>query len=47
MTADPSAAKTSDIVAAPSALLGRVRMRILIYLGALLVLLGFGSPAGG
>jgi hypothetical protein len=47
MSADAAAAKTLDIVAAPSVLPAGVRMRILIYLGALLVLLGFGSPAGG
>src|ERR1700761_9194879 len=38
-------AKTSDFAAAP--LPAGVRMRIVIYLGVLLVLLGFGSPGGG
>src|SRR5271165_2497735 len=47
MTADLTAAKTSDILATPSVLPAGVRTRILIYLSVLLVLLGFGSPAGG
>ena len=47
MTADRTAAKTSDVVVRPSVLPAGVRTRILIYLGVLLVLLGFGSPAGG
>jgi len=47
MTADAAAAKTSDLAAAPSVLPAGVRTRILIYLGVLLVLLGFGSPGGG
>jgi MFS family permease len=42
-----AAAKTSDLAAAPSTLPASVRLRILIYLGVLLVLLGFGSPGGG
>jgi hypothetical protein len=45
MTSDYAAAKTSDLAAAPSVLPAGVRKRILIYLGVLLVLLGFGSPA--
>jgi MFS family permease len=47
MTAAPTAAKAADIAAAPSVLPAGVRTRILIYVGVLLVLLGFGSPAGG
>jgi hypothetical protein len=47
MTSDAAAAKTSDLAAAPSVLPAGVRTRILIYLGVLLMLLGFGSPAGG
>jgi MFS family permease len=47
MTSDYAAAKTSDLAATPSVLPAGVRKRILIYLGVLLVLLGFGSPAGG
>jgi hypothetical protein len=39
-----AAAKTR---AEPSPLLAGLRMRILIYLGVLLLLLGFGSPGGG
>src|SRR5215469_15191902 len=46
MTLD-AAARTSDLVTMPSALPAGVRVRILIYLGVLLVLLGFGSPVGG
>jgi MFS family permease len=46
MTSDDDA-KTSDLAAAPSVLPVGVRMRIVIYLGVLLVLLGFGSPGGG
>ena len=46
MTLD-AAAKTSDQAAAHSVLPAGVRTRILIYLGVLLVLLGFGSPGGG
>ena len=46
MTSDDDA-KTSDLAAAPSVLPASVRMRIVIYLGVLLVLLGFGSPGGG
>ncbi len=46
MTSDDDA-KTSDLAGAPSALPAGVRMRIVIYLGVLLVLLGFGSPGGG
>jgi hypothetical protein len=46
MTSD-AAAKTSAPPAAPSALPASERTRILIYLGMLLVLLGFGSPGGG
>jgi MFS family permease len=47
MTSDDAAARTSDPTAAPSVLPASVRMRVLIYLGVLLVLLGFGSPGGG
>jgi hypothetical protein len=47
MTSDAAAANTSDLAAAPSVLPAGVRTRILIYLGVLLVLLGFGSPGGG
>ena len=44
---DATAANTSDPAAAPSVLPAGVRTRILIYLGVLLVLLGFGSPGSG
>jgi MFS family permease len=47
MTTDFAAAKTTDLAAAPWVLPAGVRMRILIYLGVLLVLPGFGSPGGG
>ncbi len=47
MTEDPSAAQSLDTVAAPSVLPPRVNTRILIYLGGLLILMGFGSPGGG
>jgi hypothetical protein len=36
-----------NLAAEPSALPASARTRILIYLGVLLVLLGFGSPGGG
>ena len=47
MTSDAAAVNTSDLAATPSVLPTSVRTRILIYLGILLVLLGFGSPGGG
>jgi hypothetical protein len=47
MTTDDAAVKTSDLAAAPSVLPAGVRTKIVIYLGVLLVLLGFGSPGGG
>ena len=47
MSSDDAAAKTSDLAAAPSVLPAGVRTKIVIYLGVLLVLLGFGSPGGG
>lgn len=47
MTSDDAAAKTSDLAAALSVLPAGVRTKIVIYLGGLLVLLGFGSPGGG
>jgi hypothetical protein len=47
MTSDDAAATTSDLAAAPSVLPAGVRTKIVIYLGVLLVLLGFGSPGGG
>jgi Major Facilitator Superfamily len=46
MTLD-SVAETSDLAAASPVLPAGVRLRIFIYLGVLLVLLGFGSPGGG
>jgi MFS family permease len=46
MTSD-AAANTSGPPAAASALPASERTRILIYLGMLLVLMGFGSPGGG
>ena len=42
-----NAVATSDLTAAPSVLSAAVRTRILLYLGVLLLLLGFGSPGGG
>ena len=44
MTSDDDATK---LAAAPSVLAASVRVRIVISLGVLLVLLGFGSPGGG
>jgi MFS family permease len=38
---------TSDATAAPSVLSAAARTRVLLYLGVLLLLLGFGSPGGG
>jgi MFS family permease len=46
-TTSASPTATSAAPAAPSALPASERTRILIYLGMLLVLLGFGSPGGG
>jgi Na+/melibiose symporter-like transporter len=42
-----STAGTSDVVSAPVELSRGARFRILLYLGVLLVLMGFGSPGGG
>jgi hypothetical protein len=47
MNSDTAATKASALAAEPSALPASARTRILIYLGILLVLLGFGSPGGG
>ena len=47
MKTDGSAGSVPLIVAAPSALPSSVRQRIFLYLGALIVLLAFGSPHGG
>jgi MFS family permease len=44
---DLDAAKNLDLAAVPSPLPAGIRAQIMIYLGVLLVLLGFGSPAGG
>jgi MFS family permease len=43
----PNAVTTSDPTAAPSVLPITARMWILLYLGTLLLLLGFGAPGGG
>jgi hypothetical protein len=45
MTSD--AVATSDVSAARSVLSATARTRILLYLGVLLLLLGFGAPGGG
>ena len=42
-----AATPTADIAAAPTALAGPARRKILLYLGILIVMLAFGSPAGG
>jgi MFS family permease len=47
MTSYAGSAKTADHAVAPSELPAGVRLRIVMYLGVLLVLLGFGSPGGG
>lgn len=47
MTASTTTANESDSITAPGVLPPAVRRRILIYLGVLLVMLGFGSPGGG
>jgi MFS family permease len=47
MTSETAAATTLDLAAAPSVLPAGVRTRIMIYLGVLLLLLGFGAPGGG
>src|ERR1700739_517177 len=44
MTLDTSVSETGI---APAALPARSRQRIFVYLGVLIVLLAFGSPAGG
>jgi hypothetical protein len=46
MTSDDDS-KTSDLAVAPSVLPAGVRVRIMTYVGILLVLLGFGSPGSG
>jgi hypothetical protein len=47
MTIDGSMAPAADVAFAPSALSHSVRQRIFLYLGVLIILLAFGSPAGG
>ena len=47
MTTDPSADTVAPVAVAPTALPYLVRERIFLYLGILIVLLAFGSPAGG
>jgi hypothetical protein len=47
MTSDAATAKTAESTANPAALPAHVRTRVLIYLGVLLLMLGFGSPGGG
>jgi predicted MFS family arabinose efflux permease len=41
------AVPTSDMTAAPSVVSAAARTRIMVYLGVLLLLLGFGAPGGG
>ena len=47
MTIDRSAATVADVAIAPAALPPAARQRIFLYLGILIVLVAFGSPAGG
>ncbi len=47
MTTDRTAATEAAVAIAPTALPYLVRERIFLYLGVLIVLLAFGSPAGG
>src|SRR3954466_12905769 len=47
MTSDPPAPGVADIAIAPTNLSLATRQRIFLYLGILIVLLAFGSPAGG
>ena len=47
MTTDGSADTVAPVAVAPTALPYLVRERIFLYLGILIVLLAFGSPAGG
>jgi hypothetical protein len=47
MTIDRSAAAAGGVTAAPADLPAPVRHSIFLYLGTLIVLLAFGSPAGG
>jgi Major Facilitator Superfamily len=47
MKADHPANTATVVAAAPTALPGSVRRRIFVYLGVLIILLGFGSPSGG
>jgi MFS family permease len=47
MPAQAAVAETSDTGVKPSMLPAAARVRILLYLGVFLVLLGFGSPGGG
>ncbi|MFI4974381.1 MAG: MFS transporter [Caulobacterales bacterium] len=47
MTAEALEATTNVVIVEPVPLSDSVRMRILLYLGMLIVLLGFGAPGGG
>jgi MFS family permease len=47
MTIEPSAATVPDVATAPTILSSSLRPNIFIYLGILIILLAFGSPAGG
>ena len=44
---DQPVTTAADIATAPTVLSGRARRKILLYLGVLIVMLAFGSPAGG
>jgi hypothetical protein len=47
MTSDAATAKMAESTASPAVLPDHVRIRVLIYLGVLLLMLGLGSPGGG
>src|SRR5438067_2239781 len=47
MTADHAADTVSVVAVAPTALPYLVRRRIFLYLGVLIILLGFAAPSGG
>src|SRR5438270_724228 len=46
-TIDHAGTATAEIAAAPAALSGQARRKIFLYLGILILMLAFGSPAGG
>src|SRR3984957_81085 len=46
-TVSQAATTPADVVVVPTVLSGQARRKIFLYLGILIVLLAFGSPAGG